>query len=381
MPPLSLYLHLPWCVRKCPYCDFNSFTAHGEPPKARYVKALVADIECESEKACGRVLDSVFLGGGTPSFFTPSEIDSILSAVQAGFALAADAEITMEANPGTVECGDPAGYRSAGVNRLSLGAQSFDDGMLARLGRMHSAADIYRAFDAAREAGFDNINIDLMHTLPDQDADAACADLQAALSLQPEHLSWYQLTLEPNTVFFTRPPPGLPDDDTSAEIQTRGQVVLHEHAYAQYEISAYAKDQRRCRHNLNYWQFGDYLACGAGAHGKHTDQVPKRYVRPANPEAYMQSIESGTRPEMLDIEPHDRLFEFLLMALRLNQGFTSELYAERTGRPASELLEALREPVIEGLIEQGPAGHFRPTSLGFRFLNDLQARFLPDSMT
>ena len=266
-PPLSLYVHLPWCVKKCPYCDFNSYATAKAPPRQRYLRALVADLARESERAASRPLISVFLGGGTPSLFEPADI-----------------EITLEANPGTVECGDPAGYRNAGINRLSLGAQSFDDAALTRLGRVHRAADIGLAFAAARDAGFDNINLDLMYALPGQASAAALADIEAAAGLGPEHLSWYQLTLEPNTVFHARPPAGLPDADAAAGIQLLGQALLGDLGFEQYEVSAYARGGRRSVHNLNYWLYGDYLAVGAGAHGKLTvGGDVMRYARPANP--------------------------------------------------------------------------------------------------
>ena len=294
MIPLSLYVHLPWCVRKCPYCDFNSYPAGDDVPRRRYVDALLADLGLEAHRAAGRSLTTIFLGGGTPSFFPPDDIASILAAVRREMDVAADAEITMEANPGTVESGAPAGYRDAGVNRLSLGAQSFNADMLASLGRIHSVDDIQRSFEEARAAGFDNINLDVMTSLPGQDVVAAMADLEAAIALGPEHLSWYQLTLEPNTVFHARPPGNLPDDETAWEIQQQGQAVLEAAGFRQYEVSAWAQPGRECRHNLNYWRFGDYLAVGAGAHAKVTaDSEPLRYQKPANPLGYMAAMERG----------------------------------------------------------------------------------------
>jgi oxygen-independent coproporphyrinogen-3 oxidase len=247
-PPLSLYVHLPWCVRKCPYCDFNSHTAGAAAPKRRYLDALLIDLQAESARAPDREIQSVFLGGGTPSLFSPDEINEILDGVRAFFTMSPDVEITMEANPGTVECGSPAGYRAAGVNRLSIGAQSFDDSLLSVLGRIHSSADIIAAVEDSKAAGFQNINIDLMHGLPGQSIDMALADLAAAVQLQPMHISWYQLTLEPNTVFYARPPANLPDDDLAYEIQDRGQALLAAHGFEQYEVSAYARDKRRCLH-------------------------------------------------------------------------------------------------------------------------------------
>ena len=339
-PPLSLYVHLPWCVRKCPYCDFNSHTAGDAPPKARYIEALLLDLEREATRAAGRTITTVFLGGGTPSLFTPQEIGRLLDGIEDRFDLAGDIEITLETNPGTVDCGAPAGYREAGVNRLSIGAQSFDDARLQSLGRIHSASDILSAVEAARSAGFDNINIDLMHALPGQDVSAALADLEQAVELQPEHISWYQLTLEPNTVFHARPPANLPDDDLAFDIQQAGQHYLDSQGYLQYEVSAYARPGRECRHNLNYWTFGDYLATGAGAHGKVTtaDGI-YRYRKPANPLQYMKTMEVGGTAAREAIAEHDRLFEFLLNALRLNDGFDETQLEARTGIVAAELAE------------------------------------------
>ena len=379
-PPLSLYVHLPWCVRKCPYCDFNSHTAGDDPPRLRYLDALLEDLRVERERADGRELQTIFLGGGTPSLFAPAEIAKLLRGIDASFELADDIEITMEANPGTVECGDPAGYRHAGVNRLSIGAQSFSDEQLRRLGRIHGSADIRRAAASARAAGFDNVNIDLMHGLPGQDTPAALADVRAAIELGPTHISWYELTLEPNTVFFARPPQDIPDEEAVADMQGQGRVLLSAAGYAQYEVSAYARDERRCRHNLNYWQFGDYLAVGAGAHGKITsaDGV-YRYRKPANPTRYMNTIEAGgpaAGPEK--IGEAALLFEFMLNALRLVDGFTESLFAERTGLGDGRLGPAMASARARGLVERDSSGRWRPTDRGRRFLNDLQAEFLPE---
>jgi len=377
-PPLSLYIHLPWCVRKCPYCDFNSHRAGDTPPKQRYINALLRDLGREAEHANGRSIETVFLGGGTPSLFSPHEIETLLKGVRALFEIAGDAEVTMEANPGTVECGSPAGYRDAGVNRLSIGAQSFDDERLAALGRIHSSADIVRAVDDARAGGFTNINIDLMHSLPDQTVEMALNDLSAAIQLEPSHISWYQLTLEPNTVFYARPPANLPDDDLAFEIQDRGQVQLAQYGYAQYEISAYARNGGQCRHNLNYWFFGDYLAVGAGAHGKITtaDGI-FRYQKPANPLQYMMSQEADSAATALKaLSPADRMFEFMLNALRLNDGFAEELFIQRTDLSADDLMNATREAREKGLIERSHDGFWKPSKLGARFLNDLQAEFI-----
>lgn len=380
-PPLSLYVHLPWCVRKCPYCDFNSHTAGADAPRGRYLDALLRDLAEESARADRRPIESVFLGGGTPSLFTPAEIGRLLAGVDEYLNLAPDAEITMEANPGTIECGDPAGYRAAGVNRLSIGAQSFSDEMLGKLGRIHSSADIVRAVRAAREAGFDNLNIDLMHGLPGQQADGAMADLTDAMALEPTHISWYQLTLEPNTVFHARPPAGLPDDDLAFEIEEQGRALLADHDFHQYEVSAYARKGRRCRHNLNYWLFGDYLAVGAGAHGKLTrGGTVGRYQKPANPLQYMLAMENGVpAPEPVPIGASDLTFEFMLNALRLNEGFSLEVFAERTGLDAAVLGTAMEGPLASGLIERTAGDSWRPTAHGRRFLNDLQLGFLEES--
>lgn len=377
-PPLSLYVHLPWCVRKCPYCDFNSHTAGDAPPKRRYVQALLKDLARESKRARGRVLTSIFLGGGTPSLFSPAEIDHLLQGVRALFTLAEGVEITMEANPGTVECGSPAGYRDAGVTRLSVGAQSFDDGLLSALGRIHSSDDIVRAVREAQDSGFDNINIDVMHGLPGQTIELAMADLIAAIELQPAHISWYQLTLEPNTVFHARPPANLPDDDLAFEIQEHGQALIADHGYTQYEISAYAQDGLQCKHNLNYWLFGDYLAVGAGAHGKLTTQDEiYRYQKPANPLQYMKGQETDD-PEITRtvLDRDDLMFEFMLNALRLNDGFAENVFLQRTGLSTSDLIDATRNARQRGLIERDNNEIWKPTELGGRFLNDLQSEFI-----
>ncbi len=379
MLPLALYVHLPWCVRKCPYCDFNSWSAGDDAPRERYVDALLRDLEREAMHAEGRQLISVFLGGGTPSLFSPAEISRLLDGVREHLDLADDAEITMEANPGTVECGDPAGYRAAGVNRLSIGAQSFSPDALGTLGRIHTVDDIRRATDDARTAGFTNINLDLMYGLPEQDVAAAVTDIELAAQLEPEHLSWYQLTLEPNTVFYARPPSGLPDDDQAWELQLRGQERLAELGYEQYEVSAYARSARRSVHNMNYWLFGDYLAVGAGAHGKISNAAGIwRYVKPANPRQYMeQALRGEPAADLRPVTAAERLFEFTLNALRLTDGFDAALFETRTGLPAATLRQRLREPVEKGLIVMAEPNMWQVTPLGRRFLNDLQAGFLP----
>lgn len=378
-PPLALYVHLPWCVRKCPYCDFNSHTAGEHAPRARYIAALLADLDVEVQRAAGRPLHSIFFGGGTPSLFPPADIGVLVAGIRERFALADQAEITLEANPGTVECGDPGGYRAAGINRLSIGAQSFDASMLAKLGRIHSVEDVIAAVDAARAAGFANINIDLMFGLPGQDVAAALADLRAACELLPSHLSWYQLTLEPNTVFHSRPPADMPEHDLCADIQMAGQALLADRGFEQYEVSAYARDGQACRHNLNYWAFGDYLAVGAGAHGKISDAAGVwRYAKVANPLGYMQALESGQPgATSIALDRGELLFEFMLNVLRLTEGFELELFTQRTGLPPQPLLERLLRLRDRDLMEQPRAGTWRASELGKRFLNDLQAEFLP----
>ena len=379
-PPLSLYVHLPWCVQKCPYCDFNSHAAGDAAPRKRYLDALLLDLEVEASLGEGRKIETVFLGGGTPSLFSPNEIARLLDGIRGCFDVAVNAEITMEANPGTVECGEPAGYRDAGVSRLSFGGQSFNDELLKKIGRIHVSDDIVRAVNDARAAGIDNINIDLMHGLPGQSVAEALDDVQAAISLDPAHISWYQMTLEPNTIFYARPPEDLPDDETAYEIQDQGQALLAESGYRQYEVSAYARDNRVCRHNLNYWLFGDYLAVGAGAHGKVSDAHGAfRYVKPANPLQYMKTIEAQepiSGPRL--IAKDELVFEFMLNALRLTDGFSESIFIERTGRSADELAEVMQKASKKGLVSREDDAVWRPTPLGQRFLNDLQAEFLPN---
>ncbi len=379
-PPLSLYVHLPWCVRKCPYCDFNSHTAGTDVPFAAYTEALLTDISLAASLGEGRPLVSVFFGGGTPSLFPAELIARVLDRVRGTFELAADIEITLEANPGTVERGDPAAYRDAGINRLSIGAQSFSESSLKTLGRIHSPDEIVAAAEAVRAAGLHNFNIDLMYGLPGQDEAAAVADIEAAASLEPAHMSWYQLTLEPNTVFYARPPAGIPEDDAVFEIQQRGQAKIAELGFGQYEISAYARNGRQCTHNLNYWSFGDYLAAGAGAHGKVTRSgVVSRYTRPANPLGYIKALENvATPPGLTPVKPDDLVFEFMLNALRLTDGVDEALFESRTGLERARLHDRLAGVVERGLIAQEGDGRWRPTPLGHRFLNDLQAAFLPD---
>lgn len=379
-PPLSLYVHLPWCIQKCPYCDFNSHAAGDAAPRRRYLDALLRDLDEEAARTQGRRIETVFLGGGTPSLFTPDEIAHLLDGVRTRFDLADNAEVTMEANPGTVECGEPAGYLDAGVNRLSFGGQSFNDDLLKNIGRIHNSDDIERAVTDAHAAGAGNLNIDLMHGLPGQSIAMALDDVRAAIRLKPTHISWYQLTLEPNTVFFARPPADLPDDETAFEIQDAGQALLATSGYRQYEVSAYARDDKVCKHNMNYWLFGDYLAAGAGAHGKISDANSAfRYVKPANPQQYMKTIEGGEEHSALSpIAQSELIFEFMLNALRLTDGFGESDFCERTGLSAADLARATAGVCEKGLMSRDDCSVWQPTALGRRFLNDLQAEFLPE---
>jgi putative oxygen-independent coproporphyrinogen III oxidase len=381
MPPLSLYIHLPWCVRKCPYCDFNSHEARGAVPEERYVDALLADLESELPRVWGRRLESVFLGGGTPSLFSPDSLDRLFSGLRARLPWRPDMEVTMEANPGTTDGGRFRGYREAGVNRLSIGVQSFDDAQLAGLGRIHGAGDARAAFETARAVGFGNINIDLMFGLPGQSVDAALRDLREAIALGPEHLSWYQLTLEPNTRFAAEPPP-LPDDDTLWDIQEAGQGLLAEAGYTQYEVSAYGRPGRECRHNLNYWHFGDYLGIGAGAHGKIWLPAEGRILRRwklRHPRQYMDAALAGDAASgEHTLTPEETVFEFMLNATRLTAGVDTEVFALHTGLDPQALEPMRREAVERGLLA-GDAARLAPTNTGRRFLNDLQALFLVEA--
>ncbi len=370
--PLSLYVHIPWCVRKCPYCDFNSHEQKGGLPEQDYVRALLLDLESQLPDVVGRAIETVFIGGGTPSLFSGRSIAAFLEGVER-LLLAADAEITLEANPGTAEARRFADYRSAGVNRLSIGVQSLDDSKLRSLGRIHDRAEALAAVGMARRAGFDNINLDLMYGLPQQTSAQALADLDVAIGLAPSHLSWYQLTLEPNTLFRHRPP-AVPDDDTLGEIMDAGLARLREAGFVQYEISAHARPGRACRHNRNYWQFGDYLGIGAGAHGKLSlaDGGILRRSRPRHPRTYLEGPATIDSERTLTSE--DRVVEFMLNALRLNQGVPAALFSERTGLPLSAIAGQTAAARSRGLLDPDPAW-LRPTPLGQRFLNDLLAMF------
>jgi oxygen-independent coproporphyrinogen-3 oxidase len=376
LPPLALYVHIPWCVKKCPYCDFNSHQARGDVPERAYVEALITDLELALPDVWGRRVHSVFLGGGTPSLFSAAAIETLISAFRARLQLAADCEITLEANPGTFEAEKFRGYREAGVNRLSIGIQSFNPGHLKALGRIHDDGEARRAIEIAQNH-FDNINLDLMYALPQQTPEEARADVEAALEAGTEHLSFYHLTLEPNTLFY-RHPPALPDDDAAASMQDAIAQALAGDGYVHYETSAWAKPGRECRHNLNYWRFGDYLGIGAGAHGKLSfrDRIA-RTVRWKQPKEYLDRVAKG-RPmqESREVERADLAFEFMMNALRLPEGFPVSLFAERTGLQIALAEKPLREAEARGLIVRDHE-RIRPTELGQRFLNDLLQLFLP----
>jgi len=379
LPPLSLYVHFPWCVRKCPYCDFNSHTLHGALPEAQYVEALLRDLALSAEAAQGRELQSIFLGGGTPSLFSPAALAKLLRGVRELLEFPGELEATLEANPGTIERGRFADYRAAGITRVSLGAQSFDAEQLERLGRIHSAADTERAVEELQAAGLTNFNLDLMYGLPQQTQAQALADIERALALQPAHISHYQLTLEPGTLFAGRPPAGMPDSDRSADMQLACQQRLADALYTQYEVSAYARAGARCRHNLNYWHFGDYMGIGAGAHGKcsriaHGGLAIERSVRLREPRRYLASLEDGI--EWRAVAATELPFEYLLNALRLNDGFEEQEFERRTGLAFGIVRAELARAQQRGLMERGGT-RWRASTRGFNFLNDLLAEFLP----
>jgi oxygen-independent coproporphyrinogen-3 oxidase len=374
-PPLSLYIHIPWCVRKCPYCDFNSHESRHEIPEQAYVDTLIADLEQATPSIWGRKVRSIFFGGGTPSLFSAEAIDRILSNVRALVPLEYDAEITLEANPGTFEAERFAGFKAAGVNRLSLGIQSFNERHLQALGRIHDSAEAVHAATHAIEI-FGNVNLDLMYGLPGQTLQEALADIQQAIDLGPAHISAYHLTLEPNTPFYHKPPE-LPDDDTSAEMQEAIEQLLAQHDYEHYETSAFGKKNRRCRHNLNYWLFGDYLGIGAGAHSKLSfhDRII-RQSRIKKPNAYMRALADNHHIDSEhSLGAEDLQFEFMMNALRLTEGFDPELFSRMTGKPLAKLLPTIRQAQQKGLLEVTP-DYIKPTLLGQRFLNELLQMFL-----
>ncbi|MGH8236977.1 MAG: radical SAM family heme chaperone HemW [Steroidobacteraceae bacterium] len=385
LPPLALYVHMPWCVRKCPYCDFNSHVAPESIPQQQYIDALLEDLALDAGAAQGRALVSVFFGGGTPSLFSPDEVGRFLEAARSLVAFAPDAEVTLEANPGTVEHGRFAGYRDAGINRVSLGAQTFDAEQLRTLGRIHGSGDIARAVEEVRSAGIENFNLDLMYGLPAQTLQQAIADLDAALTLEPTHISHYQLTLEPGTVFYHRPP-SLPESDAIWQMQLDCQERLAARGYEHYEVSAYARAGRRSRHNLNYWQFGDYIGVGAGAHGKLTWLASEerarfaivRSARIKQPREFLRRAAAERVSDRFQVETADLPFEYMLNVLRLTDDFGEDAFEARTGVAFARIAPTVAEAQRKRLLQQAGAGRWRVTELGQRFLNDLQAVFLPE---
>lgn len=378
LPPLGLYIHFPWCIRKCPYCDFNSHEVRGGVDDQQYVAALLTDLEMALPAIWGRLVHTIFIGGGTPSLLSPAALESLLQGVRARLRLAPDAEITLEANPGTFEAGKFAAFRAAGVNRLSIGIQSFDDDKLSRLGRVHDARQAHGALEIALR-NFDNVNVDLMYALPEQRLEQALQDLQQALSYGVSHLSAYHLTIEPNTLFYRYQPSGLPDEDLAADMQEAIEAGLAEAGFAHYETSAFARPGCQSQHNLNYWQFGDYLGIGAGAHSKISSagQIVRemRYKQPA---AYLQAVAQQQPVQTREPIARSQLsFEFMMNLLRLTEGFPLALLQERTGLAITAIQPQLETAEQQGLIVRD-LQTLRPTRKGQRFLNDLLGLFLPD---
>ena len=375
LPPLSLYVHIPWCIKKCPYCDFNSHQAATAIPEQAYVQALVKDLEADLAWVQGRALQSIFFGGGTPSLFSGAAIAEILNAAEALIGFAPDIEVTLEANPGTVEQQKFADFRSAGVNRLSIGVQSFNDQQLQKLGRIHNGKEALKAIAVAKKAGFNNFNIDLMHGLPAQTMAQAEADIELALQSGAQHISWYQLTIEPNTEFFSRPPQ-LPSDEHLADIQQNGNQMLQQACFTQYEVSAFALDGQRSKHNMNYWQFGDYLGIGAGAHGKVT--VPRlnqvlRSSKTRQPDHYLARSKSAVAQQK-PIANDQMALEFMMNGLRLRQGIPISYFPHRTGLPTSTVQSQVEALQRSGLMAVD-TDNYRATDLGYQFLNTLLQKF------
>jgi putative oxygen-independent coproporphyrinogen III oxidase len=372
--PLGLYIHLPWCERKCPYCDFNSHEA-SVVPEQQYIAALLRDFQQDLPLLQGRPIETLFIGGGTPSLFSAAAIEQLLRGIAALAPLSPRLEATMEANPGSAEAGKFRGFREAGITRLSLGIQSFNDDQLLSLGRVHNSDQAHAAIEFARDAGFDSFNIDLMHGLPGQSMGSAQSDLQTALNYQPPHLSWYQLTIEPNTVFHKRPPQ-LPLEDELADIQEQGEQLLADAGYAQYEVSAYSQAGFQCRHNLNYWSFGDYLGIGAGAHGKITlaDGRIQRYSKKRQPDEYLAAAPQEFTASRHVLDANEASGEFMLNALRLNSGFTLQQFETRTGQNAAELAPQLDSFYQRGLLVDD-GGRVKATQTGRRFLDNVIAEF------
>ena len=379
-PPLSLYVHLPWCLRKCPYCDFNSHTLRGELPADAYVDALLTDLEQDLPLAWGRPVQSVFFGGGTPSLFGAAQFERLLGGIRARVALAPGAEVTIEVNPGTVEHAPFADYLAAGINRFSLGVQSFSDASLQALGRIHGRIEALQAIESLHAAGASNFNIDLMYALPGQDLGAALADVRLAIDSGPAHVSHYQLTIEPNTAFHADPPP-LPDDDLAWAMQDACGDLLRDAGFAQYEVSAWARPGRECRHNLNYWRYGDFIGIGAGAHGKLTEPgngAIRRRARLRHPDAWQRAVQGGQVALAEDrvLPPGERIFEFFLNQLRLRHGVRIADFEPRTGLGWDTVAAPVEQLLRRGLY-RAEAGRLVPTELGWRFGNEAQALFLP----
>ena len=379
-PPLSLYIHIPWCVRKCPYCDFNSHEVREQIPEKKYIRALIDDLEQDLPAVWGRTIETIFIGGGTPSLFTADAISQLLSDIRARIPLKPGAEVTLEANPGTVEQKHFEGFREAGINRLSIGVQSFQADLLRKIGRIHDDSEAVNAIDAAHRAGFDNVNLDLMFGLPGQTTDQALADLRTAMELRPEHISWYELTIEPNT-WFHRHPPEQPDDALLLTMQETGRELLEQGGYARYEVSAFSLPDKQCRHNLNYWTFGDYLGIGAGAHAKITDAASSTISRTSkvkHPRAYLDSAQSSQRiGTTAALTPDDVTLEFAMNALRLDQGFSIAEFTSATGLPWSAIEETVNRLVDDKLLSVDSA-LIKTTIQGQRYLNELLQRWLPE---
>ena len=380
-PHLSLYIHLPWCVKKCPYCDFNSHASNSEAiPEEAYVDALISDLESELPRIWGRPIGSIFIGGGTPSLFSAEAINRLMAALRERLIFYHNTEVTMEANPGVAEADRFKAYCTSGVNRLSIGVQSFNDEKLKRLGRIHNSAEALSAITMAKDASFNEINIDLMFGLPEQSIDEAMSDLEVAMDQQVTHLSWYQLTIEPNTIFYSKPP-ALPVDDLLWDMQEQGQAYLFDSGFNQYEISAYARKgvNHQCQHNLNYWQFGDYLGIGAGAHGKLThvaDGKIERYVRHRLPQSYIEKVaQKNAITETRSLSRDELPLEFMMNAFRLNEGFHPSLFIENTGLPLNHIQKQLEIAEEKALIEWD-INMIKPTETGHRYLNDLIELFM-----
>jgi oxygen-independent coproporphyrinogen-3 oxidase len=380
-PPLSLYIHIPWCVRKCPYCDFNSHEVGDGIPEDAYITALIADLEQDLPAVWGRTVETVFIGGGTPSLFSPQGIDRLLGDVRARIPLKPDAEITLEANPGTVDQARFRGFRDAGINRLSIGIQSFQPTLLQSIGRIHNDHEAISAVEAAQQAGFDNLNLDLMFGLPGQTTAQALTDLRTATALQPAHISWYELTIEPNT-WFHRHPPERPADDALWEMQQAGHALLDAAGFERYEVSAHARDSRQCRHNMNYWQFGDYLGIGAGAHAKISDAATQNITRISkvrHPRAYLDNACSEQRISTTSrLAEDDVVLEFAMNALRLEQGFSPATFTATTGLPYATIETIINKGITDGLLAL-TSDTIKATPRGQRYLNELLQHWMPEA--